>query len=183
MGRREKLEDMLEERITKRLSMNGFIEKLPDIVAAAGLLIKSTNKEYERRYESYKNGKGDKFTEGTIRAALYASLRMFLPKSWYVQAECKYPGNYKKKRVADLLVHTPDGDVIAFEIKRNVLTNITRMEDDVKILRKHVMYKRSPVIFGVFAVPVSSAEHLEKLEKRTKVFDSDEIYILPVLLY
>jgi hypothetical protein len=87
-----------------------------------------------------------KSTEGTLRAALWAVLRIRLPISWLVEAECRYPksGSSKLDR-ADILVWPKIGNPIPFEVKKT----LEGAAEDAKKVRRHVRMASSSVKFGI----------------------------------
>lgn len=161
-----KHETMLSSRVVSKLSISGFRERIGAIIDNSALFMRSTNSEYEHRFESYSEGLREAFTEGTVRAALFGSLRTFLPKSWYVQAEAQYPGDLGLRIVADVLVYDPHGNVVVFEVKKNALTDVNRMKKDVDKITMFSKSRNSPVCWGVYVVPVLNSEHVDETINR-----------------
>ena len=95
-----------------------------------------------------REGSRRRFGEGTLRAAAWAVLRLRLPETWSLAAECAYPKNWgKRDDRPDILVLPPkrNGGPIPFELKRERAGT----DKDVAKIRWLLKMKMDPVKWGV----------------------------------
>ncbi len=124
------------------------------------------------------------YVEGTIRAGLFAVLRMRLPLNWCVQAEQAYPENmgFRSSR-ADVVVYRPGGEPIVFEVKPDF--DPDKIRADLRKISRHVGLATSAVRFGyvVFGYDPESYDYDDLVAEIGAWLDEDRaVQAIPVPL-
>jgi hypothetical protein len=108
------------------------------------------------------------YPEGAIRAGLFAVLRLRLPNTWVVSAECPYPPHqgYTDHR-ADVLCSpkaTREKTEIVFEVKPEFL-NGDKVRTDLRKVDSHVNMSSSNLKYGYVLVGIKDGDEMKAAEK------------------
>lgn len=101
-----------------------------------------------------------RYSEGTLRAAAFAVLRIRLQSSWVIQAETKYPAHAAHTgESADIIVWSPnrreEGPTpIVIEVKKSA--SPAKLGDDIAKIQAHIRMRSSDVRYGYILFPVDS---------------------------
>lgn len=163
-------------RLRYNMSTQRFIEwmmrELPDLVRE----MLSCNNHFDPRHRD------EVFYEGTVRAAIFATLRLRISKQWFVAAEAAYPADWGwDDRKADIIVWTATGEPIVIEVKPD--ENYDGIWSDISKLERRIGLKTSPVQRGIVFFGCDEVGLDNPNEWNDYMDDESDVVLIPIPLY